>query len=696
MHRSVVVNASPALAASNAGRFPSDASPVPTAAVVEAGRDVAADQRSHTHQSIHLADASARSSTSNPSASYTAGSRSSTRSHSSHDADDGDNDDDDEEFSKDSSRRARSGWCCPSAGRATSGLSWLSWLQLQWHRRLRPRERSPSCAGCWQTGTSSPSSHNRTHRRTECNMVALPLCLLLLFALVSFFLYRAWQADALLDASVLLRLQALRMYGVTLTGPSADNGGASAVLGTLVAKGWWLQVKDSLWRHTVTECASSWATPSAISSPLDNSRGGAGVLQDPAEQVLALRCDEMRLHLARLAFAQAVLIQSSHLDDVAIEALQATSLSAAAAMQSDQPLPAAGVPRFHSVFARDLFVSGILTQDPSLLRAALILAAQLQGQKRDAMTGEEHGKVFHEYPSSSLRGKQTLYAASDSTAWYLIAWQHYWNITHTATSSPAAATECEQMLQLHVSHISQALMYTQRHLDELLRFQEDPQFAGEDNTFYALKVTYWKDSSLPDRSGGAPEYPLKLSYLQAAYVCALRAAASLPLPALVCAPFRSQVRAHTLARPPSSEGPVDAAAASNGCRALANHMRDTLISQFLLTVSAPQDAPSDASRAPNDDDDHVKYFAVGYDKGGLLTGVSSDTLHLLWFLEPSDLSSTQLDAIARGTEPLVSELGYVSRLHAARRRSSDTTSRGQFSEVRVLCWIERVKHSTDV
>lgn len=86
----------------------------------------------------------------------------------------------------------------------------------------------------------------------------------------------------------------------------------------------------------------------------------------------------------------------------------------------------AGLPRFPRVFARDWLISALILQAPDSLQHAVTLCAELQGSRKDGRTGEEPGKIFHEYPGQVLRAadgqeRSTLYAASDTTALFLIA-----------------------------------------------------------------------------------------------------------------------------------------------------------------------------------------------------------------------------------------------------------------------------------
>lgn len=48
----------------------------------------------------------------------------------------------------------------------------------------------------------------------------------------------------------------------------------------------------------------------------------------------------------------------------------------------------------------------------------------------------------------------------------------------------------------HLANIRRAASYVQRHVNKDMLYFEDPALAGADD--FALKVTYWKDSELPN------------------------------------------------------------------------------------------------------------------------------------------------------------------------------------------------------
>lgn len=71
------------------------------------------------------------------------------------------------------------------------------------------------------------------------------------------------------------------------------------------------------------------------------------------------------------------------------------SLSARLDTEAGLPLtlPVAGLPRFPRLFARDALIAGLVMDDAQTLHEALYFAGLNQGTARDAITGEEPGKV---------------------------------------------------------------------------------------------------------------------------------------------------------------------------------------------------------------------------------------------------------------------------------------------------------------
>jgi len=106
----------------------------------------------------------------------------------------------------------------------------------------------------------------------------------------------------------------------------------------------------------------------------------------------------------------------------------------------------AGLPRFRGLFGRDSIIVAwqLLHYDPSIAKNTLKELAKLQGEKENDLTGEEPGKIPHEYYSKNVsdewweeykshydwleRGKPN-YMAADSTPFFLILLGKYFKET---------------------------------------------------------------------------------------------------------------------------------------------------------------------------------------------------------------------------------------------------------------------------
>ena len=162
----------------------------------------------------------------------------------------------------------------------------------------------------------------------------------------------------------------------------------------------------------------------------------------------------------------------------------------------------AGTPQFKNNFTRDSILSGILMQNSGMLKDQLIFCSKKQGIKKNPFTGEEPGKIFHEYPGKKIRGLSTKFSASDTTALFLIGHEIYQRLTK------------DKILAIQQKNsIIKAVNYIKSHLKNNA-FVEDPKFCRGNK--FALKVTYWKDSVLPLRNRGEPVYPVvyTLSHIQ--------------------------------------------------------------------------------------------------------------------------------------------------------------------------------------
>jgi glycogen debranching enzyme len=174
----------------------------------------------------------------------------------------------------------------------------------------------------------------------------------------------------------------------------------------------------------------------------------------------------------------------------------------------------AGLPHFTRNFTRDSIISAILMEDLFMLQEQLELCSLLQGQKIDSITGEEKGRIFHEYPGVIIRDFNTLFNACDTTCLYLIGWQF---LLVKSQNAESLIKKYKNNIQLATDHIISHIKGN--------KYQEDPAFVNSDK--YALKVTYWKDSAISKRQGGQPDYPVVYTLAQCQAINGLRAAASL-------------------------------------------------------------------------------------------------------------------------------------------------------------------------
>jgi len=106
----------------------------------------------------------------------------------------------------------------------------------------------------------------------------------------------------------------------------------------------------------------------------------------------------------------------------------------------------AGFPRFLGLFGRDALISAwqLLEYDSSIARNTLLVLVELQGEKIDLETGEQPGKICHEYyPKNTseywwkkykakcqwLKKGKVLYVSCDSTPLFLILLGKYFEKT---------------------------------------------------------------------------------------------------------------------------------------------------------------------------------------------------------------------------------------------------------------------------
>ncbi len=174
----------------------------------------------------------------------------------------------------------------------------------------------------------------------------------------------------------------------------------------------------------------------------------------------------------------------------------------------------AGLPRFPRNFTRDGIISAILANDLGMLDQQLRFCTLHQGTKFDPASGEEPGKIHHEWPGFPIRERLTTYNACDSAAFFLIGAERLYNQEPT-----------HPFLNDYKKALQKAAEYIESHLNDENLFEESPHFCGA--KAFALRVTYWKDSVILDRPDGEPLYPAVFSLAHIQNLAGMRAAAKI-------------------------------------------------------------------------------------------------------------------------------------------------------------------------
>jgi hypothetical protein len=167
----------------------------------------------------------------------------------------------------------------------------------------------------------------------------------------------------------------------------------------------------------------------------------------------------------------------------------------------------AGLPGYPRNFSRDTLLAGIIAADHHLLDSQLAMSYLHQGKRHDPITGEEPGKIHHEYPGVIVHAPYvSTYNACDTTALYLTGLEILKNLNRRESS---------EFLETHQASIESALEYMDRHIVDDLFWEFPPEGAKH----YSLHTTYWKDSIVPSTTGiEEPVYPVSyaLAHFQAA------------------------------------------------------------------------------------------------------------------------------------------------------------------------------------
>jgi hypothetical protein len=165
----------------------------------------------------------------------------------------------------------------------------------------------------------------------------------------------------------------------------------------------------------------------------------------------------------------------------------------------------AGFPHYPRNFSRDTIKAGIIASSAELLASQLEISARYQGEKHNPKTGEKPGRIHHEFPGVPMHNMESYstYNACDTTSLFLIAAEGLRHIDKP--TSIDFMRRRKENLKRAVDHVLDCV-------DEDDLFWEKPPDHGKG---YALKVTYWKDSILPNANGQIePVYPVIFSQAQ--------------------------------------------------------------------------------------------------------------------------------------------------------------------------------------
>ncbi len=250
------------------------------------------------------------------------------------------------------------------------------------------------------------------------------------------------------------------------------------------------------------------------------------------------------------------------------------------------------------LFPRDLLTVCLMLKEPALIREAIAFSVATIGRKRDPQTGEEPGRVLHEWNCVERNGYLSHYNAVETSQLLILACQRYLQLAQVDLG----------ILTGWADGLRGAGEYLLGHIDAGL-FWEDPRYCRA--TRYMAYATYWKDSHLPGQRNLT--YPVVYTLVQAQTVAALRALITLG------SEFQLDFQAEHLEQ-----------LASDMVRAIWKHLWD------------PQ----------------TNFPLIALDNGVRIPGISSDALNMLAYLRKGDLPTTKLEAIVKGAHQLETPYGY--------------------------------------
>ncbi len=176
----------------------------------------------------------------------------------------------------------------------------------------------------------------------------------------------------------------------------------------------------------------------------------------------------------------------------------------------------AGLPGYPRNFSRDTILSGIIAADQQLLESQVMMSCTHQGQQDNPITGEEPGKIHHEYPGVVVNAPYvSTYDACDTTALYLIGLEVLWSLKKV---------ESIKFLNHYKHSIEKSVGYIQRHIKGDIFWEFPPPGVKH----FSLFTTYWKDSIVADPNRGLePIYPVAYGLVQFQVARGLLAAANM-------------------------------------------------------------------------------------------------------------------------------------------------------------------------
>ena len=169
----------------------------------------------------------------------------------------------------------------------------------------------------------------------------------------------------------------------------------------------------------------------------------------------------------------------------------------------------AGLPGYNRNFTRDGIIYALIAGDNDAMERQLDFSASLQGQEQIGDTGEEPGKIHHEYPGVKLKDDYfTTYSACETTALFLLG-----------ICAVDKRTGNTRLAEKYRENIGPAIEYIRSHTGEDGLFWEDPALADAEG--FGTGVTYWKDSVL--NSPDPPGFPVVYSLAHFMNAAAVRA-----------------------------------------------------------------------------------------------------------------------------------------------------------------------------